>query len=131
MIMRTAMLLRASLLPYIYSNARFAYDEGMLLLDLCEWADAAYYSLVPSLSNPQIFYHLQGEKSGFFILQAIKIWALERLGTRLVYYTSVHITTGLSLLRPMYYEFPDVAEAYTFDHQVAYHSIYYSDTHLS
>ena len=26
--------------------------------------------------------------------------------------------TGLSLLRPMYYEYPESSEAYTFDHQV-------------
>jgi len=51
-IMCKAMILRASLVPYIYSNARYAYDEG------------------------------------------------------------------LSLLRPMYYEFPESPEAYTFDHQV-------------
>ena len=27
-IMHKAMVLRASLVPYIYSNARYAYDEG-------------------------------------------------------------------------------------------------------
>ena len=32
------------------------------------------HSLVPSLSNPQFFYHLQYEKS-------VKIWGLERVGT--------------------------------------------------
>jgi len=33
--MHKAMVLRASLVPYIYSNARYAYDEGEQYLIAC------------------------------------------------------------------------------------------------
>ena len=33
---------------------------------------------------------------------------------------SLVLITGLSLLRPMYYEYPESSEAYTFDHQVRF-----------
>ena len=64
--------MRASLVPYSYSNARTAYDEGTIM----------YWCTVDGAIH---CYHL----------------------------------TGLSLLRPMYYEFPESPEAYTFDKQVS------------
>ena len=69
--MRKFIILRASLVPYSYSNARTAYDEGIIL---------------PMYSDGVIHCSL---------------------------------LTGLSLLRPMYYEFPESPEAYTFDKQVS------------
>ena len=39
--------------------------------------------------------------------------------------------TGLSLLRPMYYEYPESSEAYTFDHQVCFPQVVENkETHL-
>lgn len=69
--MRSAFWLRATLLPYTYSKAREAYDEGISIV-IQTW-----------ICNLGLRYH-----------------------------------TGLSLLRPMYYEFPESAEAYTFNKQV-------------
>lgn len=68
-IMKDAILLREAMVPYIYSNARYAYDEGELMV--------AYDH---------------------------KLW-----GT---------MYSGLSLLRPMYYNFPESTEAYKFNKQV-------------
>ena len=73
--MRKFIILKASLVPYSYSSARAAYDEGII----CTVDDVIHC------------YHL----------------------------------TGLSLLRPMYYEFPESPEAYTFDKQVSRSSINY------
>lgn len=40
---------------------------------------------------------------------------------------SILFIQGLSLLRPMYYEYPDMYdEAYTFDHQVMCHAMSYN-----
>ena len=67
--MRSAFRLRATLLPYTYSKAREAYDEGNL--------------------------------------------------TRIMKYKiNDKVHAGLSLLRPMYYEYPESPEAYTFNKQV-------------
>ena len=38
----------------------------------------------------------------------------------LVHWPVAAVITGLSLLRPMYYEYPESSEAYTFDHQVRF-----------
>lgn len=70
-IMKDAILLREAMVPYIYSNARYAYDEGELM------ACKAYERI---------------------------LW-----GT---------MYSGLSLLRPMYYNFPESTEAYKFNKQV-------------
>ena len=66
--MWSAFRLRATLLPYTYSKAREAYDEGNLI---------SAYEVTFKCKN-----------------------------------------AGLSLLRPMYYEYPESPEAYSFNKQV-------------
>lgn len=71
--MKAAILLRHSLIPYIYSAARTAYTEGLLKSSFTK-------------------------NSKLCVLHAFNI--------------------GLSLIRPMYYEFPENEEAYSFRTQV-------------
>ena len=74
--MRQAMLVREALVPYLYSYARIAYDEG-----------ETFTSVIRSYAH---------------------VW--------LVFFLFL---TGLSLLRPMYYEYPEMNEAYTYKNQVS------------
>lgn len=76
--MRTAVLLRQALIPYIYNNAHTAYEQGQCSC-MC-----ARHSL----------------KAG-------------------------PVLAGLSLIRPMYYEFPLDDNAYTYEGQVEFSYIEY------
>lgn len=71
-VMKRAFVFRTSLVPYSYSSARTAYDEGTELDNYLQCRFNGRDSLI-----------------------------------------------GLSLLRPMYYEFPESPQAYTFDKQVS------------